>query len=472
MKRKYKIGLSIVIFLIVIPLIYLAYDRSLMPPEPEYQSPPFVPGETWEQYASRFLETSKNPNALEHYLTALSLFSTESIPWTISYDMTSIQHYGWMKPYPQMEEVLSLNQLTLQEMLRGGELQHCELPPPPFGARAPLSMNFVKINYLSKFMVVSGKKLEQEHRPDEALRWYLSGMQFGADIGQKGQNLLFSMIGQASILIPDRAIRNLIAKDKLTDTDYRKIIVTLSRIEKELPAFDELCEIEYRVNHTNLYLASNSPLSMASDLKLGREIKSIMPSGEKMRNSKTYEKEAHQVIDRVSNKLSNPISYVADLPLAAYLYFNRGHILRNEFDFYQKTIAILTTKSYRDFMHFNWSKTTKLERDYLPMALENYKSSFTRQRVTLSLLRLTQIQAAIQLYHLEKKQSPKELDDLKPYLVTIPVDPFTDKPFLWTQDSTGRSFAYSTGPDFKDDSAKLVYDPTNGTTSQGDIVLN
>jgi hypothetical protein len=59
---------------------------------------------------------------------------------------------------------------------------------------------------------------------------------------------------------------------------------------------------------------------------------------------------------------------------------------------------------------------------------------------------------------------------LKPYLASIPVDPFTDKPFLWTQDSEGKPFAYSTGPDFKDDSAKLVYDPSNGTSSRGDIV--
>ena len=87
----------------------------------------------------------------------------------------------------------------------------------------------------------------------------------------------------------------------------------------------------------------------------------------------------------------------------------------------------------------------------------------------ISLLRQAQIQAAIQLYHLEKKRWPKGLDDLKPYFSTIPVDPFTDKPFLWSQDSAGRPFAYSTGPDFIDNSVKLVYDPTNGTISSGDI---
>ncbi|MDI6784900.1 MAG: hypothetical protein QME64_12520 [bacterium] len=62
------------------------------------------------------------------------------------------------------------------------------------------------------------------------------------------------------------------------------------------------------------------------------------------------------------------------------------------------------------------------------------------------------------------------MDDLKPYLSAIPVDPFTVKPFLWAQDSAGRPFAYSVGPDFVDNSAKDLYDPSNGTTSSGDIL--
>ena len=90
--------------------------------------------------------------------------------------------------------------------------------------------------------------------------------------------------------------------------------------------------------------------------------------------------------------------------------------------------------------------------------------------IEICFLRLAQLQAAIQLYYLEKKQWPKGLDDLKPYFKSMPLDPFNDKLFLWSTDSTGKPFAYSVGPDFKNDLAKIVYEPSNGVASVGDVI--
>jgi hypothetical protein len=60
------------------------------------------------------------------------------------------------------------------------------------------------------------------------------------------------------------------------------------------------------------------------------------------------------------------------------------------------------------------------------------------------------------------------LDDVNEYLGQIPLDPFTDKPFLLGQEKD-KVFVYSVGPNGKDDKGLIIYDPTNGTMSAGDI---
>jgi hypothetical protein len=53
----------------------------------------------------------------------------------------------------------------------------------------------------------------------------------------------------------------------------------------------------------------------------------------------------------------------------------------------------------------------------------------------------------------------------QPDLEASIIDPFTGKPLM----KMGNSF-YSLGPDMTDQGGKVVYDPTNGTLSAGDIV--
>jgi hypothetical protein len=62
---------------------------------------------------------------------------------------------------------------------------------------------------------------------------------------------------------------------------------------------------------------------------------------------------------------------------------------------------------------------------------------------------------------------PSEFTDLiSKWLPEIPNDPFADKPYLW--DASHETF-YGIGPDGKDDQNLVRYDPTNGTTSEGDL---
>ena len=65
--------------------------------------------------------------------------------------------------------------------------------------------------------------------------------------------------------------------------------------------------------------------------------------------------------------------------------------------------------------------------------------------------RLTQVFLALRCYQLENGKLPGTLDDLAAkYIAQVPVDPFTEKPFIYEPDATPPRI-YSVGPDQKPD---------------------
>jgi hypothetical protein len=52
----------------------------------------------------------------------------------------------------------------------------------------------------------------------------------------------------------------------------------------------------------------------------------------------------------------------------------------------------------------------------------------------------------------------------------LPIDPFSGKGFIYQLVSDGTNYTlYSIGPVRVDDARQILYDPTNGTVSSGDI---
>lgn len=161
------------------------------------------------------------------------------------------------------------------------------------------------------------------------------------------------------------------------------------------------------------------------------------------------------------------------LYFAGYIFFNKGRILRNESEYSAASDKEFTTKNYRELTNVNWENIMpkdKVNRLIIDFAKDLNLQIYRAPLIGQTELRLGQIQSAIQLYQLEKKQWPKKIEELNTYLSSIPIDPFSEKPFLWAMDAAGKPTAYSVGPDFKDDAAKITYDPTNGMVSVGDII--
>lgn len=311
---------------------------------------------------------------------------------------------------------------------------------------------------LGKLVALNGKKLESQNKFHDTLQYYLWGIQFGKDIDQKDQSIISYMISGAVIAINTHPIIKLVAQDKLAEPDYQQIIQELPKIEMEHAPYNDILEREYRYVYLRNYQWLGTPYKAAKDVV-------DFPGVQ-------FQQQPNTRLDKIKHAI--------DVGLyTGYIFLNRNQITRNQLDYSTEMLAAETTKSYKEFMSVDWE--SKRPNDWVDQRIYGYLrihdshyvsgiiSHYPREKVIFSYLRIAQIQAAIYLYHLKNKKWPNSLQDLEPgYISKVPLDPFIDQPFHWSKDSAG-PFVYSVGPDFKDDSAKILYNPTNGTVSDGNI---
>jgi len=99
------------------------------------------------------------------------------------------------------------------------------------------------------------------------------------------------------------------------------------------------------------------------------------------------------------------------------------------------------------------------------IGLPNITEAQTRDAVSHGRYDLLRLQTAFNLYYLERNREPGTLADLAPeFLPEIPQDPFGQGSPFQT-----KPFLYSLGPNQTDQKGKILYDPTNGTITPGDI---
>ncbi len=116
----------------------------------------------------------------------------------------------------------------------------------------------------------------------------------------------------------------------------------------------------------------------------------------------------------------------------------------------------------------------KLANVFIPEAIWKFGShSFQEHRIREQVVQagydLTLLLLARRILELEGKTPPEQVSAYVPeFLPSEPLDPFSGAPYLW--DATGQRF-YSVGPDGVDDKLSQLYDPGNGTTSQGDVAV-
>ena len=99
------------------------------------------------------------------------------------------------------------------------------------------------------------------------------------------------------------------------------------------------------------------------------------------------------------------------------------------------------------------------------------------QRYSVAVKSIQMTGTALEAYYVDHNTYPATLEDLLSpvsYMVVIPTDPLDTSgrgKIRYRIEEGGRSCViYSVGPDGKDDGGAVLYDPTNGTSSSGDII--
>ena len=104
------------------------------------------------------------------------------------------------------------------------------------------------------------------------------------------------------------------------------------------------------------------------------------------------------------------------------------------------------------------------------MAVPNFEEGKTRAKISRQYFELLRAETARRIFQLEKGVAPVRLGDVAPqYIPEVPSDVFSAQPKTTLREAP--EHYYSIGPDRKDDAGAILYDPTNGTVSGGDIFL-
>lgn len=100
----------------------------------------------------------------------------------------------------------------------------------------------------------------------------------------------------------------------------------------------------------------------------------------------------------------------------------------------------------------------------------NINQMLTRAHTSETKLILLETAATAKLYQLKEGKTPQTLQELVPtYLPEVPMDTFAKNPIIYQPSSNHPVYSY--GPDTTDDGGQIMYDPTNGTISKGDLVF-
>jgi len=94
----------------------------------------------------------------------------------------------------------------------------------------------------------------------------------------------------------------------------------------------------------------------------------------------------------------------------------------------------------------------KLDNPFRRLIISNLRGSINSYRDSLTLRKGLYILAALQIYKIRRGAYPETLAALAPGIIPeVPLDPFSDKPFIYRLDENGKAILYSVGMNLNDD---------------------
>jgi uncharacterized protein (UPF0335 family) len=379
-------------------------------------------------------EKENRPNALLYYVAAG--FLIPPMPNDTQKDLIqAVLRDGWSEKAAPLKPYIEAWQPAFGFIRKGAALDYAK----GIGSQGPLTPvpNFLAAQTSAKALCVEGRYLESLGKQREALENYLTVTAMGRDYMSPGNSLISPLVGVAVISVGTGQIRALVTTGKLRPADLERCRTRLEAIDKDYPSFADAFRVESlhirwwidRIrkdgNAEGLIAESRMPPEMATELR-----------------------QAVKDIDRIEvdhKKIWDHIVRNAETP---WWQRNRAE--------YEKELERIRAESH----------------PFLQSAIPNFLEADTRRCSALAGLRLARVATGLEIYKAANGKYPASLAALTPAQIgnEPPVDPFSGKSFHYRLDGD-RYALWSIGPDSADNAAETIYDPTNGTMSQGDIIL-
>jgi hypothetical protein len=374
---------------------------------------------TTKQKSSDWLTTARNYYAkhpedkgLGHIIRAYELLDGQVI---FPHEMTlrKITKEGWETETPEIMSVLKSNTLALRAAVQATEAARPQFPPVlDVSSTIP---NFLATQQITLLLLVDARRLEGSGHPDGAAFRSVQAVKFADLFCAKDQPVISHLVGIANAKMALQTLESILLNPELSPELLHTVGAELSKIDQDHVSIAEGFQAESKVLFSKLEKAFADPKekqkllkSLAGNSARTQEVEAIL------NDWVTLEKEYYRIWSVIIEQANKP-------------YWERRQFEKP----YSQTIS-----------------TNPL----FDLTIPNLTEGSIRQDVMKVHLRFAQVRCAIRLG--------------KEDLIQQFLDPFTGQPL-----KVSPKLIYSMGPDQSDQKGTIAYDPTNGTISGGDIVI-
>ena len=374
--------------------------------------------EPWLKELHTFLVSQKTRSAMTPISEAFEGLDWESLHRQKK-AMRELAITGWKGENEAIIDVLERNAALVPAVAASAEIGDVVFPlTKDRGIEAPRPP-FELLETVAYFLTTNARMLEWRGRVDDAMlrmsETALLGMRFCRPRDEACLN--GHLAGLAMIDLSSNGMTRILSRDVPGDQTLAMCYERLTKIDRDLPSIAEALEADADVFANELLAHGNSPAQMASVLQFyNRDLSEVQAAA-----------------------LAKDLG--ADIPTFkeehGKLWGEVGRVLRLPFP----------TRPLLDAKWLKAQTPNRLARMYFP----DVQTLAVRETVTRARVRLLR---ALCLEALGRDAEARALRD-----------PFSGMPFQWTDKGV-----YSLGPDARDDGGVVLYEPTRGVSSAGDVV--
>ena len=359
---------------------------------------------------------------------------------------------GWTRDSEPLEQYLEDNAKALELVERAAGMPACYFPPCSIAGstledivEAPPAFSLCmlepvpQMRELGFLLVVRGRKLEFDDRPADALRVYLLVPRLG-NHASRGPPLTGGLVGLAVNTMGMQAIEEYIARHGLDDATLAQVQTQLSETSAQRPdlAWAIRCEralseqlVEHIVRHPVSYFVRVRASGFWD--RRGELLLAFVRFWVYLRTLDLTADEWRAMLRRDVRDYWGIVEEHLRMPLVECLKSDLDEQLEN------------LTRSWRG------TQPCKLS-GLLVRAARSTRLAYGRADLHWTVL---DIEFALARYRAKHGAYPETLDELKPFMLTDGIDPFSDRPLNYRLKQDGSFTIWSVGENLVDDGGKL-----------------